>query len=292
MSKASSKELFIKRLSALIEKHSLKHIELAKQLDISSSAISAWLYNKTFPSKKNIKKLSAYFRVTEDYLIGNTDQPTDRLIIDPKTGEQKSQKIIGIPVLEHGEKIIKIIRTLEPKHGEFLYNMLLIMKDFNTVEWQLSYILIHSILQHHHSSIKLYNPLANFYIFKSLFYNIFYELEKLLELSQKNALLYPSEENKKIKFQMDNFEQSLENDYKDMPKIFNSKENLEHFLPHTKKTFDEIIKYLNEAHYASNHDFDKEQSECYTKPLIEAYEQDIQYILSLFNGSQTNYAPI
>lgn len=50
--------------------------QLAKELDITKSRINMWENNGTVPRMNILLKLSKYFGVTTDYLLGNDDAET------------------------------------------------------------------------------------------------------------------------------------------------------------------------------------------------------------------------
>ncbi|MCL2861820.1 MAG: helix-turn-helix domain-containing protein [Firmicutes bacterium] len=55
--------------------------ELAKALDCTHSRISYWESGKRLPDYDALKRLSLFFDVPADYLLGITDEDGTRLII-------------------------------------------------------------------------------------------------------------------------------------------------------------------------------------------------------------------
>ena len=62
------------RLRDLRREQNLTCTELAKKIDVSHQTISKWESGIKKPSQQNLKKLSAYFHVSSDYLLGLTDE--------------------------------------------------------------------------------------------------------------------------------------------------------------------------------------------------------------------------
>ena len=62
-----------KALKALREERGLSQVELAKQLDISASAIGMYEVNSREPSDDIKTKIAEYFDVSIDYLLGVSD---------------------------------------------------------------------------------------------------------------------------------------------------------------------------------------------------------------------------
>lgn len=68
---------FIKRLTELMEEKDLRVLDLAKKINCSRNAITQWLEVKYFPRCDMLLKLSQYFCVTLDYLLGLSDNRED-----------------------------------------------------------------------------------------------------------------------------------------------------------------------------------------------------------------------
>lgn len=94
------------RLRTLREAHSLTQEELAIYLGISEPQV--WRYEKgeNQPRADILVKLSGYFNVSVDYLLGISDDP--RIHID---GDLSQEEHAVISALRHGEAMeaIKII---------------------------------------------------------------------------------------------------------------------------------------------------------------------------------------
>lgn len=67
------KEAFPSRLRSLMEESGKTQQDLANCLEKTRQAVSYYLDGQTSPDWKNIKKISEYFGVSADYLLGLTD---------------------------------------------------------------------------------------------------------------------------------------------------------------------------------------------------------------------------
>jgi len=77
-----------KRLKELRKDKKITQINLAKLLGITESAISTYEHDKVEPTHKNLIRISNYFNVTVDYLLGIVDVPipaysTDKMLLFP-----------------------------------------------------------------------------------------------------------------------------------------------------------------------------------------------------------------
>lgn len=61
---------FIETLNKLIQKNNITKTELARQIDVSEGTIRQW-YNGKMPTLDKIIKLSNYFTISIDDLVGN-----------------------------------------------------------------------------------------------------------------------------------------------------------------------------------------------------------------------------
>lgn len=61
---------FIERLNHLMRIEDLSQGELSRRIGVSQSAVCNWLNGKKEPSIESLWKLSEYFDVSVDYLIG------------------------------------------------------------------------------------------------------------------------------------------------------------------------------------------------------------------------------
>lgn len=70
------------RIKEMCKKHKINQIDLAKKMNVSQSCISLWQSGKTYPSTKQIQKLTELFNCTPDYLLGYVDvnlkEPTEQ----------------------------------------------------------------------------------------------------------------------------------------------------------------------------------------------------------------------
>lgn len=61
---------FAENLKLLMKETNINQVKLAKEINISQSAISAWLLNKKEPSITSLWLLADYFNCSVDELIG------------------------------------------------------------------------------------------------------------------------------------------------------------------------------------------------------------------------------
>ena len=66
------------RIKELRLLNNLKQIELCKELGITQGALSGWENGKYEPDLKSLTKLAELFKVSIDYLLGNTDEKTQK----------------------------------------------------------------------------------------------------------------------------------------------------------------------------------------------------------------------
>lgn len=68
-------KIFSKRVKKLRKKHNITQRELAKKLDITSSAVGTYEQEKQLPRVSKVSELATLFNVSVDYLLGHTDIP-------------------------------------------------------------------------------------------------------------------------------------------------------------------------------------------------------------------------
>lgn len=108
---------FGERLKILREKRNISREQIADLLNVSYSSIAKYETNERFPDKDTLIKLSEYFNVSIDYLLGLTDikEPINEII---KKGE------VAIKPPSEIEKIYESLPAEEKKQfkdfGEFL----------------------------------------------------------------------------------------------------------------------------------------------------------------------------
>jgi transcriptional regulator with XRE-family HTH domain len=75
----------VERVFELLKKNSMTAKDLSDETGIPQSTITEWKKSRSKPSTDALKKLSEYFNVTTDYLLGMTDKP-NRLIVHDDDG--------------------------------------------------------------------------------------------------------------------------------------------------------------------------------------------------------------
>lgn len=66
----------VERILELMKEKGVTAPRLSQDLNLSNSAVADWKRGKGKPSADTIVKLSEYFEVSSDYLLGRTDDPT------------------------------------------------------------------------------------------------------------------------------------------------------------------------------------------------------------------------
>lgn len=100
---------FALRLKELREEKGISQAILAKELDIGTSTVAMWETGDRCPTAQYLDKVSDYFGVTCDYLLGRTDK-RDGVVLDGVYFRIASEaQELGIPP-EDIEKIISLYR--------------------------------------------------------------------------------------------------------------------------------------------------------------------------------------
>lgn len=73
------------RIAYLRERRGLTQEELSQALGISRAALSHYEKNRREPDSETLTKLADLFKVSLDYLVGRTDNPT--IVMDREVGE-------------------------------------------------------------------------------------------------------------------------------------------------------------------------------------------------------------
>lgn len=93
------------RIKNLREAAQLKQNELAKKIATTRATISSWEAGINQPNLESLKRLSAYFNVTIDYIAGNGEQ--ECLIIEHLSDEEKATVRQLVRLLEYKSKLTK-----------------------------------------------------------------------------------------------------------------------------------------------------------------------------------------
>ena len=94
-----------KKLTLLRQQHKLSQSEVARRLNISSSAVSAFEAEQISPSLETLVKLANLYHVSTDYLLG-VDYPRDKAVLDT-SGLNKQQ----LTVLQNLIDVMKLYGT-------------------------------------------------------------------------------------------------------------------------------------------------------------------------------------
>lgn len=109
-------------LAELREDKSLKQKELAEQLHVSISSISAYETGSRVPNADALVALADYFDVTTDYLLGLTANP-----ISPSIFEEEFVENVTIAT------VVKELKSLTPEQKDAIMVILKSMRFCNEV---------------------------------------------------------------------------------------------------------------------------------------------------------------
>lgn len=93
------------RLKQLREENNLSQLDLANKLNMSQQAISAYEKGTREPDIDTIKKISDFFNVSTDYLLGKSHIRNSEAIDTDKINIGLSTKDYNPPTKEQQEKI-------------------------------------------------------------------------------------------------------------------------------------------------------------------------------------------
>lgn len=75
MERKKSMTKFIENLYHLLEQNGITKTQFLTKFHLGKNTISTWANNDTIPNGKILIKISDYFNVSLDYLLGRTDDP-------------------------------------------------------------------------------------------------------------------------------------------------------------------------------------------------------------------------
>ena len=85
-----------KKLTLLRQQNKWSQSEVARRINVSSSAVSAYEADEISPSLETLIKLADLFHVSTDYLLG-IDYPRDNAVLD--TSGLNKQQLIALQAL-------------------------------------------------------------------------------------------------------------------------------------------------------------------------------------------------
>jgi transcriptional regulator with XRE-family HTH domain len=109
------------RIKNLLEERQMTHEDLGKILDLDRSTISGWVSDKNprNPSYELMKKLSVFFNVTCDYLIGVVDEKDQLADVDITLTDGTEVKVLVdmLNTLNESDRnsIITLLKSLYEK---------------------------------------------------------------------------------------------------------------------------------------------------------------------------------
>lgn len=99
--------MFSNRLKELRQKAKVTQKELAQSINSSQQNIALYEQGKRKPKYETLEKLSVFFNVSTDYLLGKTDFPEPDSDIDLDTAIDNSVAFDGTPITDDDREIIK-----------------------------------------------------------------------------------------------------------------------------------------------------------------------------------------
>lgn len=99
--------MFSNRLKELRQKAQVTQKELAQSINSSQQNIALYEQGRRKPKYETLEKLSVFFNVSTDYLLGKTDFPEPDSDIDLDTAIDNSVAFDGTPITDDDREIIK-----------------------------------------------------------------------------------------------------------------------------------------------------------------------------------------
>ncbi len=117
------KKIFAERLKAKRHEKQMSQTQLAKIIHVASSAISNYERGAVFPDICIAEKMSSYFGVSIEWLIGAEGNFSDKIKNDTESFLSAINRIVNISVLgEDGEDIVIFVPKITLL-GEYLQNV-------------------------------------------------------------------------------------------------------------------------------------------------------------------------
>lgn len=88
-------DIYAERIKPLFDQSGKSDAELEREIGIPARKISQWNINYTRSYTKYIPQIAAYFHVSTDYLLGNTDATAPLIEAERAKEKAHDQKIVG-----------------------------------------------------------------------------------------------------------------------------------------------------------------------------------------------------
>ena len=102
-------DVFSTRLKDLRKKKGISMDQLAKDLNVTKSRVNMWENNGTVPRSDLLIKLSKYFEVSADYLIGNDDESAIDFSNQKLSSLQRNLSKLNEDELEKAQGMLKAV---------------------------------------------------------------------------------------------------------------------------------------------------------------------------------------
>ena len=107
--KKMGNDVFSTRLKDLRKKKGISMDQLAKDLNVTKSRVNMWENNGTVPRSDLLIKLSKYFEVSADYLIGNDDESAIDFSNQKLSSLQRNLSKLNEDELEKAQGMLKAV---------------------------------------------------------------------------------------------------------------------------------------------------------------------------------------
>ncbi len=95
--------MFAERLSEILKEKGISKKRLLSDLELGKNQFSYWSRTGSAPNRFTIQRISAYLGVSEEYLLGESDDPASEICVDLK---QKLAEYIDIMTEEESAALL------------------------------------------------------------------------------------------------------------------------------------------------------------------------------------------
>lgn len=265
------------RLKQLRKENHLTQKALAKQIGVTTQAVSHWESGKGFVPirNKHLEKLSSSLICTKDYLTGATDI---------KNAQLEGDEIIRISGMskDYISEIRKRLPFYSYAQREFLHEFLYLFETLSPTQLELLKRFVVAIASSSIPSITSWHPLFDSNSFHKIFIRTKHQIDEI-----KNDLLDYCESLKKdvpetIKRALNNLDDSFEKDYQSLSKPLLSEKQFMNSLKNLTTTMNYFIESLRDFYYTENEL--KFQQELFSSNLNKALNNDIHSLFHLLKN--------
>ena len=122
------------RLKELREEARLTQEQLAEEIGVKKNTVYRWETGEYRPSDENALLVAHYFKVPYAYLMGATDDRTERILSDEEEAERKAKQ-----AEQDEEQMLQLYRMLSPEMQKMIRSTVnqayIIDKDRDALKW-------------------------------------------------------------------------------------------------------------------------------------------------------------